>query len=106
MGDVLAIVLVRQSGREHNTLSHRQKAEGRAVMRQYRPVMSGKRLKSGPVGLGHSLRGETAQNGRIASRYVGGFSSLASQPSTSEAMGSLDTATVSTRPHFWHSNVR
>jgi hypothetical protein len=38
--------------------------------------------------------------------YFGGFNSLASHPWTSELMGSLDTTAVSTRPHFWHSNVR
>jgi hypothetical protein len=38
--------------------------------------------------------------------YVGGLSSLASHPSMSEVMGSLDTTTLCTQPHFWHSNVR
>jgi hypothetical protein len=38
--------------------------------------------------------------------YVGGRSSLASQPSMSEVMGSPDTTVVCTQPHFWHSKVR
>ena len=38
--------------------------------------------------------------------HVGGLSSLASQPSASEVMGSLSTTVVSTRPHFWHSKLR
>ena len=38
--------------------------------------------------------------------YFGGLNSLASQPWMFEDMGSLDTTAVSTRPHFWHSNVR
>jgi hypothetical protein len=38
-------VLVR-SGREHNTLSHREKPKARAVIIQYTRVMSGRRLKS------------------------------------------------------------
>jgi len=39
-------------------------------------------------------------------RYVGGFSSLASQPSMSEVMGPLDTTILRIWPHFRHSNVR
>lgn len=38
--------------------------------------------------------------------YFGGLNSLASQPRASDAMGSLATTLVSTRPHFWHSKVR
>jgi hypothetical protein len=33
-------------GREHKTLSHRQKAEGGPVISKYNPVKSAKRLKS------------------------------------------------------------
>jgi hypothetical protein len=36
------------SGREHNTLSHRQKPSGGAVMRYLSPVKCGRRLKSQP----------------------------------------------------------
>jgi hypothetical protein len=36
---------------------------------------------------------------------VGGFNTPASQPRMPASIGSLDTAVVSIRPHFWHSNV-
>src|ERR1700686_3882132 len=69
--------------------------------------MSGRRHKSvcdestlsddGSAGTGSPYGG--------ARLYVGGLSSLASQPRASEIMGSSDT-TVVLWPHLWHSNVR
>src|ERR1700722_2057775 len=50
--------------------------------------------------------GNPVVTGASPSSQVGGLNSPASQPSASEAIGSCDTTVVSTRPHFWHSNVR
>ena len=49
-------------GREHKTLSHRQEAKGGAVMGQYNPDMSGKRLNSGcRDGIIHVFTSENVQ---------------------------------------------
>src|SRR6266404_5747583 len=97
------------SGREpqHSTLSHHKSPEG-VAMRQYKPVVSGKRLKSGPRN-SHQRDPAFPQGNRPArgeqeaislqNPYVGGLNSPASQPSMSEVMsevmGSRDTAIVS-----------
>ena len=41
-----SVMVLLRTGREHNTLSHRQKPRARAVMTQHTPVMSVRRLKS------------------------------------------------------------
>jgi hypothetical protein len=77
-------------------------------MHQYNPVVFGRRLKLGVVP-GQTAPPEflrEAAGSAAMGPYVGGLNSLASQPSASEVMGSFDTTVVSTRPHFWHSNVR
>jgi len=97
------MVSVRYQAGSHNTLSHHKSPEGVAT-RQYKPVVSGKRLKSGPRS-SHQRDPAFPQGNRLArgeqeaislqNPYVGGLNSPASQPSMSEVMGSRDTAIVS-----------
>jgi hypothetical protein len=82
-------------------------------MDQYKPAMSGMRHKSwvGPRDIAHVPSRETGvrharSRAGMKTPYVGGLSSLASQPSMFEVMGSPDTTTLCTQPHLWHSNVR
>ena len=80
-------------------------------MRQHTPVMSGERHKFVVTGrLYHGVLtqadGMDPGTGAPLEPYFGGLNLRASHPWMSEVMGSLDTTAVSTRPHFWHSNVR
>ncbi len=71
-------------------------------MHHYNPAMSGRRLKSGlgqPRCCLSSLKGTTVRAALGVRKenedpYVGGLSSLASQPSMSEVIGSFDTTTL------------